>query len=123
MSEPISPAENHVQRATHVRHAYRIAYRTLKHVSAVARTRDMPPQPPAADVLASIRRCGRADLWGALGLARGATDAVTRAYRCAALAVHPDKLPEAQRDEAAAAMAVLNEAKEVLTDPVTRRML
>ena len=42
--------------------------------------------------------------------------------RCAALAVHPDKLPEAQRDEAAAAMAVLNEAKEVLTDPVTRRM-
>ena len=55
-------------------------------------------------------------------MARGATRAVMRAYRCAALAVHPDKLPEAQRDEAAAAMAVLNEAKEVLTDPVTRRM-
>ena len=82
----------------------------------------MPPPPPPEDAVARVRRCGRADLWGALGLARGATEEVARAYKRAALAVHPDKQPEARRAEAGEAMAVLVEAKEVLTDPTLRRM-
>ena len=82
----------------------------------------MPPPPPAEDAVARVRRCGRADLWGALGLARGATEEVARAYKRTALAVHPDKQPEERRAEAGEAMAVLVEAKEVLTDPTLRRM-
>ena len=82
----------------------------------------MPPPPPPADVLARVLRCGCANLWGALGLSRGAAEEVARAYKRAAVAVHPDKQPAERRDEATRAMQVLGEAKAVLTDARLRLM-
>lgn len=63
------------------------------------------------------------DLYGALGVAFGATaQEISRAYRAKALALHPDKQhgSDAERARAAALFAVVQKAREVLLDTQAR---
>lgn len=63
------------------------------------------------------------DLYGALGVAFGATpQEISRAYRAKALALHPDKQhgSAAERERAAALFAVVQKAREVLLDEKAR---
>lgn len=65
----------------------------------------------------------RPDLYGALGLKRGASDAeIKKAYKKKALKWHPDKNSEseASRAEAEAKFKLINEANRILSDPKKR---
>ena len=58
----------------------------------------------ALDPVDRVRACGRDDLFGVLGLERGAhADEVRPAYHTTSKAVHPDKNPE-REEEATEAM-------------------
>ncbi|MCB9899528.1 MAG: DnaJ domain-containing protein [Planctomycetes bacterium] len=61
------------------------------------------------------------DYYEVLGVAKDAdADAVKKAYRKLALQWHPDRHPEAEREEAAARFRKVSEAYEVLSDPEKR---
>jgi DnaJ homolog subfamily C member 7 len=72
----------------------------------------------------SLKRAGRKDLYGILGVAQDADDdAIRKAYRKAALKCHPDKQANKSEEEKAAAEALFkstSEAYEILSDSEKR---
>ena len=73
------------------------------------------------DLVDRVRACGRDDLFGVLGLARGAhTDEVRPAYLAVSKAVHPDKNPD-RLEDATEAMQIVTDAHKVLGDARRRR--
>lgn len=71
-------------------------------------------------LLAISQRILRADLYGDLGIDRGASaDEVKKAFRRLAVTLHPDKNPH---PDAAAQFAKVNAAYEVLSDASKRQV-
>jgi DnaJ family protein A protein 2 len=69
--------------------------------------------PPAADI----------DLYGILNVSKEATKAeIKKAYHKAALAHHPDKVPEDQREEAEVKFKAASQAYEILNDDEKRHL-
>jgi len=61
------------------------------------------------------------DLYGLLGISRDASKAeVKKAYHKAALTSHPDKVPEAEREEADVKFKAISQAYEILSDDQKR---
>ncbi|KAL2432824.1 DnaJ protein-like protein xdj1 [Exophiala dermatitidis] len=63
------------------------------------------------------------DLYEILGVSKDASPAdIKKAYRKAALASHPDKVPEDQKEEAEARFKTVTQAYEILSDDEKRQM-
>ena len=73
------------------------------------------------DAVDRVRACGRDDLFGVLGLERGAhADEVRPAYLAISKAVHPDKNP-GRMAEATEAQQIVGDAQQTLRCPLRRQ--
>ena len=90
------------------------------HLPPLPRPPTPPPPPGGGRRALEVERallCGEFDLWGALGLERGAgADEVRRAYLRCGRAAHPDKNP-GDVTAATAAQQIINDAHTILSDP------